>query len=317
MADSSESLLQSEDTASSRVSALLGRASRQNHGSLRVRRTAAAQIAERRADWGFSKPVVALDISWNLTFAVASLGILSSTFLERPCVPIRIWIFGYAVQCFLHVFLVWAEYQRRSRTRREGQGIDEIEEGTSQEFRFAKSCESINTIFALGWWILGFYWVVVAGGNALLQDAPTLYWLTVILLGFDVLFAVLCVVLACIIGVTLCCCLPFIIAILYTVAGQVGATDADISMLPLYKFVLKEKDIEVEGTMVPLGEDECERRILIEDAVCCICITTYEEGVELRSLPCDHHFHATCIGKWLSIKATCPLCNYDIIKGTD
>lgn len=45
--------------------------------------------------------------------------------------------------------------------------------------------------------------------------------LAVVFLAFDVLFAVFCVVLACLIGVALCCCLPCIIAILYAVAGQV------------------------------------------------------------------------------------------------
>lgn len=46
--------------------------------------------------------------------------------------------------------------------------------------------------------------------------------LAVVFLAFDVFFAIFCVVLACLIGIALCCCLPCIIAILYAVAGQVG-----------------------------------------------------------------------------------------------
>lgn len=45
--------------------------------------------------------------------------------------------------------------------------------------------------------------------------------LAVVFLAFDVFFAIFCVVLACLIGIALCCCLPCIIAILYAVAGQV------------------------------------------------------------------------------------------------
>jgi len=45
--------------------------------------------------------------------------------------------------------------------------------------------------------------------------------LTFVFLAFDVFFAIFCVVLACLIGIALCCCLPCIIALLYAVAGQV------------------------------------------------------------------------------------------------
>jgi len=48
-----------------------------------------------------------------------------------------------------------------------------------------------------------------------------MYRLAVVFLAFDVFFAIFCVVLACLIGIALCCCLPCIIAILYAVAGQV------------------------------------------------------------------------------------------------
>jgi len=42
-------------------------------------------------------------------------------------------------------------------------------------FRIVKSLESINTMISSIWWVFGFYWIV-AGGQALLQDSPRLYW---------------------------------------------------------------------------------------------------------------------------------------------
>lgn len=39
----------------------------------------------------------------------------------------------------------------------------------------AKHLESANTMFSFVWWIIGFYWVS-AGGQALAQDSPQLYW---------------------------------------------------------------------------------------------------------------------------------------------
>jgi hypothetical protein len=50
---------------------------------------------------------------------------------------------------------------------------------------------------------------------------------------------------------------------------------------------------------------------------CCVCLSSYEDGAELSALPCNHHFHWTCITKWLRMNATCPLCKYNILKGSD
>jgi hypothetical protein len=50
---------------------------------------------------------------------------------------------------------------------------------------------------------------------------------------------------------------------------------------------------------------------------CCICLCEYEDGVELRELPCNHHFHCTCIDKWLHINSRCPLCKFNILKNAN
>lgn len=103
------------------------------------------QLEERRADWAYSRPVVALDISWNLAFAVVSAVMLAVTVNERPNVPVRVWVAGYGVQCVVHVALVWAEYRRRRRTagRRDGESgmvdsdaIDSEEEGEEGGIRW-------------------------------------------------------------------------------------------------------------------------------------------------------------------------------------
>ncbi|RRT51505.1 hypothetical protein B296_00051077 [Ensete ventricosum] len=97
--------------------------------------------------------------------------------------------------------------------------------------------------------------------------------LCIVFLAFDVFFIIFCVALACVIGIAVCCCLPCIIAILYAVADQ--------------------------GIIGQLQE-------------CCICLSAYDDGAELRELPCKHHFHRACVDKWLFINATCPLCKYNI-----
>lgn len=326
---------------------LLGRATGRRGASMLVRETAARQLEERRVDWGYSRPVVALDMMWNLAFVVVSVIMLVWTKNERPNVPIRLWICGYAAQCAVHVVLVWLEYRRRNRRRvatpdedeggRTGYSFnaaddDETEEdedgrigtmGFSNRSSITKKLESINTMASFLWWIVGFYWVV-SGGEFLLQSAPRLYWLAVVFLAFDVFFAIFCVVLACLIGIALCCCLPCIIAILYAVAGQEGASEADLNILPKYKFQVsfdEEKPGVGAGRMVPIDTNSgylaTERILLPEDADCCICLSSYEDGTELHTLPCNHHFHSTCIVKWLKMNATCPLCKYNILKGNE
>ncbi|XP_009765931.1 cleavage and polyadenylation specificity factor subunit 3-II [Nicotiana sylvestris] len=312
----------------SSLAVLLGRLTggRGGGASMLVRETAARELDERRADWGYSKPVVALDMMWNLGFVIVSVVILSCTFDESPNVPIRIWVCGYALQCVVHVVLVWLEYRRRN-----SQGENDNEEngeegngvlGIGNQSSVAKRCETVNTMASLLWWIVGFYWIV-SGGDILLQNAPSLYWLAVAFLAFDVFFAVFCVALACLIGVALCCCLPCIIAVLYAV-GQEGASEADLKVLPKYRFHIckdEEKPSVGAGKMVPIetssGYLANERILLPEDAECCICLSLYEDETELHALPCNHHFHSTCIVKWLKMNATCPLCKYNILKGNE
>ncbi|PWA69507.1 hypothetical protein CTI12_AA296280 [Artemisia annua] len=147
--------------------------------------------------------------------------------------------------------------------------------------------------------------------------------LCVIFLAFDVFFVVFCVALACVIGIAVCCCLPCIIAVLYAVADQEGATKEDIELLPKFTFrrdggAGKTTD-EIQGlcggVMTEYGTDSPIEHVLSpEDAECCICLSAYDDGAELRELPCSHHFHCSCIDKWLYINATCPLCKYNIVK---
>ncbi|KAJ8450188.1 hypothetical protein Cgig2_033382 [Carnegiea gigantea] len=186
----------------------------------------------------------------------------------------------------------------------------------------AKHLESANTMFSFIWWIIGFYWVS-SGGQTLADDAPKLYWLTITFLAFDVFFVVICVAVACIIGIAVCCCLPCIIAILYAVADQEGASKEDIELLPKYTFrpigEYEKQNGEIQesfgGIMTECNsETPAERVLSLEDARCCICLSAYDDGDELRELPCRHHFHSACIDKWLHMNATCPLCKYNILK---
>lgn len=315
--------------------------------SVLVRETAAEQLEERQSEWAYSKPVVILDLIWNLIFVIIAFVVLLISPQERPSNPLRIWVLGYALQCCIHVICVWVEYDRRrsnSSSRyvtgtpsytsneddlsfperfRANQNVDRaIEEGMASQLSTAKRVESANTSFSFVWWVLGFYWTTTGNQS---QTAPLLFWLCAAFLAFDVFFVVFCVSLACIIGVAVCCCLPCIIALMYAVAEQEGASEEDINMLPKYKF-------QLTGSFAKAGENMAgpsggvlsilsatagpagERELPAEDAECCICLCSYDDGVEIRELQCGHHFHCTCIDRWLRMNSTCPLCKLNISK---
>jgi len=47
----------------------------------------------------------------------------------------------------------------------------------------------------------------------------------------------------------------------------------------------------------------------LNERQCVICLEEFVEGTELKRLSCKHHYHSTCIDKWLVQNGKCPLCN--------
>ena len=95
--------------------------------SVAVRETAAEHLEERQTDWAYSKPVVVLDLLWNLAFVAVAAAVLAASTGESPAVPLRVWIAGYVLQCLLHTLCVTVEYRRRRRDAdQEGAGDDDI-----------------------------------------------------------------------------------------------------------------------------------------------------------------------------------------------
>ncbi|WVZ98170.1 hypothetical protein U9M48_043639 [Paspalum notatum var. saurae] len=47
---------------------------------------------------------------------------------------------------------------------------------------------------------------------------------------------------------------------------------------------------------------------------CAVCIVELRDGDSARLLPrCGHRFHADCVGAWLRLHATCPLCRARVV----
>ncbi|KAL3819658.1 hypothetical protein ACJIZ3_005563 [Penstemon smallii] len=267
----------------------------------------------------YARPFLFLDIIWNISFVLVSAFVLLTSIHEKPSTPLRFWICVYALQCFLHVGFVLAEYQRWN-----------LVDGTGgvRFFRFRgvfmisslchnsliKKLESINTIVSSIWWVFGFYWIVI-GGQVLLQDSPRLYWLSVVFLAFDVFFLIFCIAMACVVFFVLFCCFPIVATVAYAMSIQEGASENDIKSLPKYIYRHQNALRSFENDKKQEAHSKAEFYLQPEDSECCICLYKYMDGTELTTLPCKHHFHHECIAKWLRINATCPLCKHNILRG--
>ncbi|KAG0450441.1 hypothetical protein HPP92_026761 [Vanilla planifolia] len=314
---------------------------RQNHEVAQppaiVRETDARQLDDRWSDWAYSRTVVAVETSSNLVFAVFSFSLLAATVCERPNVPLRVWIAGYALQCVSHAALVLSEYRRRCGVAlREGgdeengaslvredfgpvDGGEDRDDSRARQASLAKLYESLSTMVAFIWWIVGFYWLT-SGGEVLAQHSPRLYRLAAVFLAFDVCFAILFVVLVFVFGIAICCCLPCIMAEFFAASRQKEvASMSDTGLLPRHRYISSSNNGGKKagiGALIPIINSSVsfpEEVLPHEYAVCCICLTNYEEGNELYALPCNHRSHAACVADWLKNSSTCQLCNHSIV----
>ncbi|GAB2247867.1 hypothetical protein Droror1_Dr00007749 [Drosera rotundifolia] len=64
--------------------------------SMVVCEAAAAQFEERQTEWVYSRPVVVMDVLWNLRFVVVAAVVLGLSWDEKPGVPVRVWVAGGA-----------------------------------------------------------------------------------------------------------------------------------------------------------------------------------------------------------------------------
>ncbi|KAF9215725.1 E3 ubiquitin-protein ligase rnf13 [Podila verticillata] len=68
---------------------------------------------------------------------------------------------------------------------------------------------------------------------------------------------------------------------------------------------------ESDGVIDPASLD---MDIELTNDMCAVCLDEFEEGEEIRMLPCHHEFHCECIDPWLTRKSpTCPLCKHNCL----
>ena len=68
-------------------------------------------------------------------------------------------------------------------------------------------------------------------------------------------------------------------------------------------------DVGDEWKEVDIDDREREgEQLTARSTQCAICLEPYQDGDELRTVMCLHHFHKNCIDQWLRTNCICPIC---------
>lgn len=293
---------------------------------------------------------ISIELVFTLGQIVAAVVVLSLSRHEKPRTPLFAWVVGYTTGCTASLPLLYWRYLRRyqvpdQRSAQLRQGSprvnstaepnsyitisltrsSDVEDGRNRSTdiltrqsnpRLGSLLDyvkmALDCFFAV-WFVVGNIWIF--GGHSSASEAPNLYRLCVVFLFFSCIGYAMPFILCAMI----CCCLPCIISILGVredMYGMRGATEESINALPTHKFSGNDDAGDGnsggnQGGYIAAGTEK-ERPISGEDAICCICLTNYEDNDELRELPCSHYFHTQCVDKWLKINASCPLCKFEI-----
>ncbi|KAL4154992.1 hypothetical protein PRNP1_007106 [Phytophthora ramorum] len=88
--------------------------------------------------------------------------------------------------------------------------------------------------------------------------------------------------------------------------GNVGSDDINLGNEKQQSSVQNEELVKKRTTYRSSSDSESE--------TCPICLDDFEDGADVKVLPCQHFFHVDCINPWLEGRSgRCPLCKQDAI----
>ncbi|KAI3918038.1 hypothetical protein MKW92_053790 [Papaver armeniacum] len=98
-------------------------------------------------------------------------------------------------------------------------------------------------------------------------------------------------------------------------------SEEEINALPVHKYRVtgqeSEDAFQQQSSCSPAsesnqvsGEAEASPKAPGDELTCSVCLEQVNEGEIIRTLPCLHQFHSTCIDPWLRQQGTCPVCKF-------
>jgi len=231
-----------------------------------------------------------LDVPQIIAVAV----VLSLHWQPRACnAPLCVWALVYSIRLvftLLHASMMHLETLRSRALQRERRQYREL-----MFTQGLKQIQEIVSMFGFIWFVFGNFWFF--GSPECSELAPQVYHLSMALL--IIFYVRLCFpcILVLLLAPFVCFCLPCLLRMIsHFETSRRGASPAKISGLPFTVF---------KSGMYPVDESSC-----------AICMSQYDEGDEVRCLPCHikHHYHKQCVDDWLKINATCPTCRRHVFE---
>lgn len=98
-------------------------------------------------------------------------------------------------------------------------------------------------------------------------------------------------------------------------------SEEEINALPVHKYKVPGPQIGASSMQQASSSAPAEKKQETVDTVgstkavedeltCTVCLEQVTVGELIRSLPCLHQFHASCIDPWLRQQGTCPVCKF-------
>uniref|UniRef100_H3HC57 RING-type domain-containing protein n=1 Tax=Phytophthora ramorum TaxID=164328 RepID=H3HC57_PHYRM len=87
-----------------------------------------------------------------------------------------------------------------------------------------------------------------------------------------------------------------------------GVTKERLEQLRITKYCRAERNPEAPTEQLKPA-DGCASE---NEDVCPICLIEFEDGEDVRNLPCKHIFHVACIDEWLRRNTSCPMCKSNV-----
>jgi len=231
---------------------------------------------------------IIVDIPQIMAVAV----VLAEHWEPRACdAPLHVWCLVYAINLvftLIYASMMHIETRRRRNLVREHRQYRELAITSGM-----RQLREILNMFGFIWLVFGNVWFF--GTNNCSQEAPEVYRLTMALLIVNYVMLCFPCIIVLLLAPFICFCLPCVIRLIsYWETSHRGASPARLAALPSTVF---------KAGMYPP-----------EEASCAICMSQYEDGNEIRCLPCHvkHHYHKQCVDDWLKINATCPTCRRNV-----
>lgn len=106
------------------------------------------------------------------------------------------------------------------------------------------------------------------------------------------------------------------------VSAAPSMSEEEINALPVHKYKnagpqsicssmqQASSSVSAEQKKQDLGSSVGSSKAQEDELTCSVCLEQVNVGELIRSLPCLHQFHASCIDPWLRQQGTCPVCKF-------